>query len=534
MKLTTLRDDAFSAAQPYHEQICREINIYNNEQYGNDERLGRFRPLASKSIDPKIGTGINRMRPAMLEQAARIQVEAKRSAHKEQQEYDIILAEDLQNWLEMMEDVDGEQQHVEELVTWNLVCGNAISKVMYDPYLKTVTAPAVNPLNFAPDPASKRADLMDAQYVVQTNWHSAMHLLSKYGKDRLPDTMNFSDDNYLDGNRVDELWMTTDVADACGYDVSDVKTPLVVSTLINDEPIRSIPNPYNYPHYPHQLWRNFTRLMANNKGKSWWGFGYGTLMWPQQKLYDELLCTLIMIGRNISFGKYIARHGVLDIEKILSDLGTVIELNPDVEGPIGDNFQNIPADQVPPLLTELVLYTAGILEGMMPTLNPVTTGESPSNNASGKAINSLQYAAFNQLAANVSNFNEFRMKRAIRKCVLIQQFARNPMSPYLWRGGLSLPDRLPEDARNLEYFLTMPSHSGIPNTPQGKIELTTILAQFGAIMTTEKLIEFLGLDRGFGLKESDFINAAAMGADGNPIMNANQQINTTALAGGEV
>lgn len=516
--LIRLRDEAFAASQDAHDRIRREISIYNDASYQDGERLGSsIRPLARKSIDPKIANGIIRMRPAMEEQTPRIEVQARQSASEYRTEDDQGLAEDLQNWVEMMEDADGEQNRLSELILYNLVCGNAISKTYYNRKHKIVSSEAIQPTQFAPDPNCTRSDFLDAEYLVHTTWRSERYLRRRY--DDLPELMEY-------GNRIDEMWLEIDVADDAGIDVSAKESAIVLATLCNDKLVRALFMPYWYPHYPFASWRNFTDLRLD-KPHSFWGWGYGTFMWPQQKLHDEMLANLILIARNLSIGRFITKHGVLDKERIMAEHGAVIELNPEVVDAIANNIQHLPPEQVPAFLAQFVEFTAGILDGMLPSLSPVYVGDSPHSGASGRTVNSLQYAAFNQLASNVNNMNEFRLRRMRQRCVYTQQFGRNIVEPHLWRGGLNLPDAFPEDARKLNFGLKIPSAGAVPNTPGGRAELASYLANYGAVLTTDKLIEFLGLDRGFGLKANDFIQAPVAPGGGA----GGVQVDQTAMSG---
>ena len=101
--------------------------------------------------------------------------------------------------------------------------------------------------------------------------------------------------------------------------------------------------------------------------------------------------------------------------------------------------------------------------------------------------------------------NEFRLRRAKMKSTMLQQYARRPARPHLWRGGIDLPQAFPEDARHIGYNVTMPDTSNLPNTPAGRLQLVQLLASLGMIMAPEKMIEFVGLDKGFGLKADDFM-----------------------------
>ena len=67
---------------------------------------------------------------------------------------------------------------------------------------------------------------------------------------------------------------------------------------------------------PFVGWRNFTGLCDKGElSHKFYGYGYGTFMWPQQKLLDELLANLVLIVRNLSVGRFITRRGTLDMQR---------------------------------------------------------------------------------------------------------------------------------------------------------------------------------------------------------------------------
>ncbi len=494
-KLTELRDDAFSASEEAHNRMRRELAIYANEVYASGNiRIGNLRPLVAASLDPKIKKGIHRLLPAFLEQMPRIEVKPDKRASLDE---DIMLVQDLQNWMDMMDEVDHEGDRLRTLVTHNLVCGNAISKVRYDFKRQVVTGEAIDPLTFAPDPKCANADFSDASYVVHRNWHLGRDIKRRY---KLP-THRDSDwerASYC----VDEMWLDKEQADDCGINIKKCRTPLVLATLVNDEISRVQESPYWWPSYPFVLWRNFLNLLGDGKAHDFWGYGYGTFMWPQQKLYDELLANLILINRNTSVGRFLTTYGTLDRERILAEHGIVIELE---EGKEMSDIQHLPPEDIPVALFQFVQMLAEVMDGMMPSLSPVFIGESPSSNASGRLANTLQQAAINQVSDNVTSMNESRLIRARIKLTLIQQFADRPLAPHFWRGGLDLPESFPEDARKIGYQLVMPDSTSIPNTLAGRLQVVQFLQASGYQLSPERFIEFLGLDRGFGLQVDDLL-----------------------------
>ena len=494
-KLTELRDDAFSASEAAHNRMRRELAIYANETYSSGNiRIGNLKPLVAASLDPKIKKGIHRLLPAFLEQMPRIEVQPDKRAYGEE---DFTLVRDLRNWLDMMDEVAKEGDNLRTLTTHNLVCGNAISKVRYDAKRQVVSGEAIDPLTFAPDPKCSNADLSDADFVVQRNWHLGRDVKRRY---KLPTQRN--SDWERTGFCVDEMWLTKEQADDCSINVKKCRTPMVLATLINDEISRVQESPYWWPSYPFVLWRNFLNLLGDGKAHDFWGYGYGTFMWPQQKLYDELLANLVLINRNTSIGRFLTTQGTLDRERILAEHGIVIELE---EGKQLTDIMHLPPEDIPVALFQFVQMLGDVMDGMMPSLSPVFIGESPSSNASGRLANTLQQAAINQISDNVTSMNESRLVRARIKLTLIQQFADRPLAPHRWRGGLDLPESFPDDARKIGYQLVMPDSTSIPNTLAGKLQLVQFIQASGFQLSPERFVELLGLDRGFGLQPEDLL-----------------------------
>ncbi len=493
--LTELRDEAFAASEEAHNRMRRELAIYANETYqGGTVRIGRLQPLVAASLDPKIKKGIHRLLPAFLEQMPRIEVQPDSRTHLDEQ---LILIQDLQNWMDMMDEVDSEGDRLRTLVTHNLVCGNAISKVRYDFKRHVVTGEAIDPLTFAPDPKCANSDFSDASYVVQRNWHLGRDIKKKY---QLPVT---EDSNWeRAGYAVDEMWLEKEQAGDCGINIKKCRTPIVLATLVNDKVSRVQESPYWWPSFPFIHWRNFLNMLGDGKAHDFWGYGYGTFMWPQQKLYDELLANLILINRNTSIGRFLTTYGTLDRERILAEHGIVIEVE---EGKNLTDIQHIPPEDIPVALFQFVQLTADMMDEMIPSLSPVFTGDAPFGGASGRAITTLQQASFNQLTDNVASMNDFRLRRARIKLTLIQQFADRPLAPHLWRGGLDLPESFPEDARKIGYQLVMPDATSIPNTLAGKLQVVQFLQASGYQLSPERFVEFLGLDKGFGLQADDLL-----------------------------
>ena len=70
----------------------------------------------------------------------------------------------------MYEEVDDEGGRMRSNIYWNLVCGNALSKIRWDPVKKLVRMESMNPTSFAPDPACTQSNFSDAGYVVHRNF----------------------------------------------------------------------------------------------------------------------------------------------------------------------------------------------------------------------------------------------------------------------------------------------------------------------------------------------------------------------------
>ena len=100
-----LRDNAFDNSAKHHERMRHELRVFQNNGYSNSTRVGGVYAMSSESLDPKIQTAILRLIPAFREQMPRIEIQPDKSARTE---FDIMLTQDIQNWYEMMEEVDDE------------------------------------------------------------------------------------------------------------------------------------------------------------------------------------------------------------------------------------------------------------------------------------------------------------------------------------------------------------------------------------------------------------------------------------------
>ena len=75
---------------------------------------------------------------------------------------------------------DDEGGRMRSNIYWNLVCGNALSKIRWDPVKKLVRAESINPTSFAPDPACTQSNFSDAGYVVHRNFHNRAYMRKHY------------------------------------------------------------------------------------------------------------------------------------------------------------------------------------------------------------------------------------------------------------------------------------------------------------------------------------------------------------------
>lgn len=507
MDLLQIKTDAWSASGPAHARMRREWDIYHNSDYAETERVLRdMVPRAKASLNPQIQKGILRLISPFVEQAVRIEVEPDRSDHTDE---DIRWAKDLENWNTMMEEARGESEILETAVLHNLVGGMACSKTYFDTRTRIVRSDPVHPLSVAVDAEASRIDLSDAMCVAQCTWHDEHYLKRHYDwEPKEPQRRYDTRLRYnLPTHRLDELWIRRELAEDCvDFDkdkLESTKKQMFRAVLIDDEVIEIKPSPFWWPDFPYSFWRNFTSVHQDRRAADFWGFGYGTLLSPQQKMLDEMSAALIAIARNMPSGQVVTTKGALDPEQQYGIDRQIIELQPGKD--IGTDFQHLPPFQISPVFGEMVQYITQIMEEMMPSLSEVFTGEQPSGGASGRAINSLQAAAFTQLSANLRAFNEWRKARVRQTLTLIQQTAKKPISPHLWRGGLDIPDYFPIEARYVGFQLTANDASAMPHSPIAKLQVAQTLASLGYMMTLDEMLKFTGLDRGYGLLPEMFM-----------------------------
>lgn len=516
-ELIWLRDDAVNGSASAHARMVHEQAIYNNKgQYDTDKTVGRMYTVAGESLNPKTTEAIQKIKPAYEDAMPRIEFQPDRSTRTDE---DIVLVQDLQNWHDMMDDADGEGEIRKTLIHHNSVVGHALSKVLYNPRTGVVNAPSIDPTTFAPDPKCTDIEFKTAEYVDHFNERDGRHVRRYY-----PDYWEGLDKKEVRGTgyRVDEMWLRRELAEDIGVDLSSTKKAIVKATLINDDIAHVRPSPFWWPDFPFAGWRNMIDYTADGKSQSYWGFGFASLLWPQQKMLDHLLANLVLIVNNQAVGRFLSEKGALDWEQILPIHGLNIELE---EGIKLNQIEFLPPDQIPPILIDFVKYITEIMTNMVPSLSPVFTGEAPFSGASGRAVSALQFAAFSQASTNIKSANEFRKRRARMKAVMIQQFAKKPLAPHMWRGGLDLPDRFPEDARHIGFNIHTADATSLPNTPVGRLQIAQFLAAQGLQMTPQKLLEFVGLDQGFGIRAEDFIM--------NPLGGAGAPINEEVITGRE-
>ena len=510
--LIQMRDEAFEQSKRSHERMRNEISLYANEEYEDSRWLQNLTMTAKKSLDPRIQETVNRLVPALLEQMPRMEVMPDRSS---QTGLDLLHTMDLKNWLRMMEDADSEQDELKSVVTHNAVMGNGVSKLYFDNRTKIARALTIDPLMFAPDPSAARSNFSDSEYICHSNYHNLPYSAVKFPGAHLGDWETSGKDlrffgEHRSGIRVDELWMKPAYAAMCGIKVKK-NTHMVTVRLVNNRVYDAWSNVYWYPDFPFAHWKNFLDIRGDGRAQDFWGYGYSSLMEPQQRLLDEMLANYIMITRNLAVGRVITTHGTLDVQRIINEHGMNIELNP---GKGLEDIEFLQSAEAPISLLKMIELTTQAMTGTSPAMNEAFAGQAPFAGASGKAIEGLQMSAFSELSANIRSMSDYRRRRCRIRLNHIQQFAMRPLGPHQWRGGLDLPDDFPEDARYIGFDLGLPDIASIPNTVQGRIQVLQFLASMGYMMRPDKVLPFLNLDRGFGIKAEDFIMAAPGGAAG--------------------
>ena len=494
-RILELRDHAFEVAEHAHGRIRYEQAIYHstvdNGMYKNNQvHIGKLRPLVAESLDPRITSGINRLVPAFTQSTAPIEVFPEKQADSDDE---ALLTGSLETWMRTLDIVDSDSDNNRSLIYHNLISGNAICKNYWDHKHFTYRSLAIDPGGFAPDPNGSRIDLTDSMYVCHRTHQTGMHLHLNY---KFPEYAPL-EDNWRQEFQVDEIWMEKELAEFCGINVESLETPLCRVLIVDDEVKLITSNPFWFPHYPFTCWRNF-HLMRPGHAQDFWGFGYGTLLWPQQKLLDEIWANIVYIARRTATGRLMGPKGAIDpnVNTLMS--GAYVELNPNFDV---SQLKELPTEQIPGALFSIVQLLVDNMSQQIPSNTDAFVGEAPFEGISGKAINSLQQAAYTQLAENITAYNQFRLRQARRKIALIQQFARKPSSPHLWREGVDLPSALPRDARMVAHELKMRDASMFPDTVQGKMQMVQLVLQSGYIISPEKLIEIFGINDVFTTKD---------------------------------
>ena len=534
MDLLQIRDEAWSASQFAHSRIREEWRIYHNNNYEDNQRvLQDMVPRAKRSLNPMIQKGILRLVSPFMEQAARMEVQSDRSDAVED---DIIFVQDLNNWLEMMESADNETETLRTLILHNLVSGMSFAKTYFDPRTRIMRSEAVHPLSIAVDGGASRIDLSDAMCVAQQFCHDEFFLRRHYDWVPKRKTHVFRTEPTrfnAPTHRLDELWIRRDMLEDC-TDVDSARLEnddkqMFRAVLIDDEVVEIRSTPFWWPDFPFAAWRNFSASHDERKAQDFWGFGYGTLLSPQQMFLDEMLATLVAIARNMPTGQAVVTRGTLDREQQYNLDGQVIEL---AQGKDMTDFQKLPIDQIPPVFGEMISYISQVMQEQMPSLSEVFTGESPGSNSSGRAIASLQFAAFTQLSANLKEMNEFRKRRVQQRLTGIQQTAKKPLSSHIWRGGLDLPDYFPEEPRYIGFDIVAADASSMPHSPAGKLEVVQALAAMGYVMPLEEMLKFVGFDTGYGLTP-DMFQQMPMADGSSPLAGGVTQMNMGTMMGTE-
>ena len=519
-KFLNLMDEAQDAAHEHHSRMRHELAIYNNRSaYVDGTSIGNVSPITHESLNPEIQKGILRLVPAFTEQAARIELLPDSSRHSIEDAENI---EDLKQWTQMFQEVDKEGERLEDAVYHNLIFGHAISKAVYDPRYRVVRMIPISPLAFSADPDATSTDLSNAGFLVHETTQNERYVRHHYPDYEIPvgatSESRYDSQNQQRQFRVRELWMRRWIAEMQGVPVKDAgDTEIFYATAIDNDVVRVRTTPYYYPDFPFATWRNFPVIKHSSKqSRSFWGHGYGALCWSQQKFLDEVYSNLILMLRRLSIGRMISKRGALDMEQVFTGYGVNIEVEEEYD--LERDIKPFPTEAVPPILYNLLQHSIQGIADMMPSLNPVFAGQSPSANASGRLANTLQWAAFNQISNNVREMNEFRLHRMRLLISLTQQFARRPLGAHIWRRGIDFPDSFREEARYIGYRMKMPDATSLPNTPAGKLEIAQIMAALGAQMSISELIKFVGFDTGYGWDDDTFVQPVQpTEVGGNPL-----------------
>ena len=513
-ELIKLRDDALNAAQPFHDQIRSEQAIYRNvNAYVGGERVGRVYSSAGESLYPKVGEVVDALSPKIEETVARADIvpdpkQGDSPEAEERYQEALELTEQLGDWRDMYDDAGGEGEEIQRAIHHNLVGGMAIRLVRWNQIHQRLECPTISPLCFAPDPDANKIDLSDHELVVHTN-KRRMRYIKRHYPDFKPRGVKgrfVREDENKERHSIHELWLRAHLAEEIGIAIEDEHTKMVRAVLIEDEFMFAKPTPWIYPDYPFSCWRNFLEYDNTGKPSQFWGFGYPSLLWPQQKMLDHLLANLVLIVNNQATGRQMSPEGMFDSENDYS----FHQLNMEYDAEIFNiaDVLHLPPEQVPPALFSFVEYIVNIMERIS-GVTEVFTGSEPSGDLSGRAIAALQTAAATHVSSSIRRLNEFRRRLTRMKVSLIQQLAQRPVDRNLWRGGIDLAGEFPEEARHIGFTVEIPDASSLPQTPAAKLQIAQFLAASGAPLSLQKLLELIGIDKGYGLKSDDFqINPA--------------------------
>ena len=446
-------EHAFSEATEAHNRIRESMQLYKNSGYDEGKWILGLTLPTKKSIDPKIRRSINRLIPAYTEQTPRIEIQPDRTDYLELDQEPI---EELSHWNEMMENLDNEEERMETMVAHNLVSGTTVAKVHYDSESGIVQTFPVDPLNFAPDPATTTTNFRNSQFLAHRSYVSYNYAKNKYPSFRSGRTVSKwwkakqIDWGWKDGVTIDELWMRPKFAKELGAQTTD-ETNVAVATLVDGELASLIQNPYLYPDFPFGGWGNYLDIEAGEgKSKGFWGTSNAENMKDQQKLLDEALASYLTMARNAKTGRYMGKHGSFDDETFYNTNGAFLELP---EGVRIEDIKELATAEPPNSLANLIQIFQKMVDDDAVSLNPTFVGEAPFGGASGRLATILQTASFNQITNNIRRFNAFRVRMLRIRLNFIQQFARNMRGALKWRLGLDLPSSLSNEARHIGFNL---------------------------------------------------------------------------------
>ena len=522
-------EDAFSGANAEaHERIRSEQETYRTAPRAGIEWVGKIASPAGESLDPQTTKLVQKMMPRLEESAPPIQILPDRSTLIGEE---AALAKELGKWFKMYEEVDNEQDRMRTTILHNCVGGMAIRKTYWDDRFHTLTSPAINPVNFAPQQGAIDISLRDADYVVHKTKRSAREIKRRFPKFRFRSKTGYrKPDPRGEEHIVNEVWMHREYAEDIGIKVPKVARNIVVAWIIEDRIASVRPSPFMFPHFPFACWRYLQIFDDSGRPNEWWGYGLPSLLKPQQKLLDCLLANLVLLLRKQTTGRLLAPKGMFDNQVTWDRDSALIRYDKEAGFNPAD-ILDLPIDQIPPTLPELIKYITHTME-QLSGITGVTTGQEPAGaNISGRAIVALQSAAATQMVSNVSAMNEFRGRVARQKAVLIQQAASKPIDLNLWRGGVDIVSDFPAEARHIGFTVHVPDAASLPQTPAGKAQIIQLLNEMfmssGSAMKPEKVLELLGIDQSYGITIEDFIQPAAP-QPGAPAM-GNMPINESAL-----